>query len=474
MNSIKTAKTLEPEIFLPYQRAWLKDKSQVKLWRKSRRIGATWTQAYEDVFDALTLKIRGKFIDVWFSSADITAAKEYIEYCIQWAKAFNIAFEDLGEQVIDEEKDVKALSIRFTNGARINALSSNPSQFRSKGGKIVLDEFAHHKDQQKLWTAAGASALIWGYPVRILSTDNGQSCKYFQFVKNIIKGILKWSMHTTTIYDAVEQGLADKVYGRALTEKERQEYIEYLHQNAGDEFTWQQEYCCNAIDESAAFLSYDLISTCTHDTKMPLENVTGDLFVGVDIGRKKDLTVISIFEKLGHVKYLRNMIVLKKMPFREQKKILYSVLRHPKFRRCCIDATGIGMQLAEDAQFDFGKYRVEALMFTAAVKDELACKLRMEFEDKTIMIFDDDLLREDLHSVKKVVTISGAVRFDVDASETDGHADRFWSIALGSHAAENKRGGNADVRTACPRNKNKKRFEFDYKPSSAVLWRRYY
>jgi len=128
-------------------------------------------------------------------------------YCAYWAKLLNFAMQDLGEIVVDEDKDVKALSIEFSNGARINALSSNPSQFRSKGGKIVLDEFAHHKDAQALWTAASASAIVWGYPIRILSTDNGQSCKFYKFVNDILRGRLKWSLHKTDIFDAVNQGL---------------------------------------------------------------------------------------------------------------------------------------------------------------------------------------------------------------------------------------------------------------------------
>lgn len=67
--------------FLPYQCRWLEDDSRIKIWEKSRRIGATYIQSYEDVRDALTLKVRNQPVDVWFSSADITAAKEYIQYC---------------------------------------------------------------------------------------------------------------------------------------------------------------------------------------------------------------------------------------------------------------------------------------------------------------------------------------------------------------------------------------------------------
>lgn len=471
MADIKTANTLSPAIFLPYQINWLKDKSQIKIWRKSRRIGATYVQAFEDVFDALTLKIRGKVCDVWFSSADITAAKEYIMYCAYWANLFNIAMEDLGEVVIDEKKGVKALSIEFTNGARINALSSNPSQFRSKGGKIVLDEFAHHKDAQALWTAASASAIVWGYPVRILSTDNGQSCKFFHFVRDILRGRLKWSLHKTDIFDAVKQGLADKVKERTLTDDEREEYIQFLKENAGDEFTWLQEYCCTAVDETSAFLSYELIASCYEDCLRPLENISGDIYVGMDIGRKKDLTHITVLEKLGSVKYMRKGITLKNTRFRDQKKILYSILKHKNFRRAAIDATGIGAQLAEDAQIDFGKSRVDAIHFTGKSKEEMAYNMRMEIEDRNVRYPDDEALREDFHSVKKIQTDSNVTRFDVDSTHTDGHGDRFWSMALALFAAIKKKFINPKIKSGNRRKNSRSKFRDEFSTFKGYLRR---
>ncbi len=160
--------------FLPYQVEWLNDDSRIKIWEKSRRIGATYIQSYEDVRDCVT----GKVPAVWFSSADESAAKEYILYCEKWCKMLDAAARFLGEVVIDKDKDIKALAIQLANGTRINALTSNPKAFRSKGGKIVLDEFAHHEDQKAMWKAAKPSAT-WGYPIRILSTHNGKKCLFF-------------------------------------------------------------------------------------------------------------------------------------------------------------------------------------------------------------------------------------------------------------------------------------------------------
>ena len=198
--------------FLPYQLAWLKDTSRFKIWEKSRRIGATYVQAYEDVRDAAR---DDKPMDVWFTSADESAAKEYILYCGMWARVFQIAAEDLGEIVIDKDNDVKALAVQFANGKRIHGLSSNPKAFRSKGGKLVVDEYAYHKQPEEMWKAA-QPIVLWGFPIRVLSTYTGKGNRYYRMVSEAKQGN-RWSLHTTTLLDAVEQGLVSKIIGHAAS-----------------------------------------------------------------------------------------------------------------------------------------------------------------------------------------------------------------------------------------------------------------
>ena len=94
-------------LFLPYQQNWLNDRSRFKIKQKSRRIGGTYEQAFEDVRDCY----EGTVPAVYFSTADLTAAKEYIGYCIKWAKVLNVIVEDFGEVVLDEKKDVKSYVI---------------------------------------------------------------------------------------------------------------------------------------------------------------------------------------------------------------------------------------------------------------------------------------------------------------------------------------------------------------------------
>lgn len=431
------AKAKADKYFLPYQLEWLADTSRIKLWRKSRRIGATYVQSYEDVRDAAQKTVPA----VWFSSADESAAKEYIEYCEIWVKLFDTAARSLGEQVIDSDKDIKALVIQLSNGVKIHALTSNPKAFRSKGGKVVLDEYSHHDDADAMWKAA-RPCITWGFPLRILSSQNGKSCKFYQFQRDIEKGILDWSMHTTDIYQAVADGLADKIMGRALSEEERQEWLDQEKNDCGDDETWAQEYGCKAIDEASAFLTYKLIhSVERNDILTDLDAVVGDLFVGFDVARRRDLAVIWALEASGAVrKVTRAVEVMEKFSFRDMRERLDRYLMHPNFRRACIDETGIGMQMAEEAAEDYGKFRVEGVYFTGRVKEELAFGLKSGLEDKDILIPNDKDIREDLHSVRKTTTASGNIRLAAERKgkgqqKTDGHADRFWALALANHAA---------------------------------------
>jgi len=130
----------------------------------------TYVESYEDTVDASK---QSDPMDVWFSSADDTAAREYIRYCEQWTKLYKVAAEFLGEIILDKKDDIHAYSIEYASGKRIYALSSSPNAFRSKGGKLVLDEFAFHKDPEAMWKAASPT-ITWGFPARVLSTYNGK------------------------------------------------------------------------------------------------------------------------------------------------------------------------------------------------------------------------------------------------------------------------------------------------------------
>jgi phage FluMu gp28-like protein len=433
---------LKEKYFLPYQAAWLKDKSLFKVFEKSRRIGGTYVQSFEDVDDLINME---RLPAVYFSSADLSAAAEYIRYAAKWAKVYNVVGKSKDIQVIEED-GIKTFVVELINGKRIHALSSNPKAFRSKGGKLVLDEFAFHDNPEDMWKAA-RPIVTWGYPVRILSTHNGVNSKFNRFIKDIKRGKLKWGLHTVTIHRAVEDGLVDKIMGRKTTEAERLAWLEEARGSCGDEATWLQEFCCQPTDENSAFLTYELIFAIEREgLHADLSKCIGDLYLGYDVARRGHGSVIYVLERLGHILYERKRINMEKRTFAEQKQELFPLLALPNMRRACIDETGLGMQIAEEAQQAFGKFKVEAVNFGGSnVKSELAYGLYTEIEDRTLLLERDEKARESLHSVKKIVTNAGNIRFDAAATEQTGHGDYFWALALARHACRTGKTGDPQV-----------------------------
>jgi len=440
------ASSLTPKaFFLPYQAAWIKDNSKLKLMEKSRQIGLSWSTAYRLVREKS--KVGVKF-DAWVSSRDDIQARLFLEDCKAFAQIFQIAGEDLGLQVIDPERKISAYVLQFANGVRINSMSSNPDAQAGKRGDRVLDEFALHPDPRKLYAIA-YPGITWGGNMEIISTHRGSNNLFNELVQEIKhKGNpKKISLHTVTLQDALDQGFLEKLKAK-LREAggddkrlgmDEAQYFDMVRSECPDEETFQQEYMCNPQDDNSAFLSYDLIRGGEYAPAEVWETDLADcknpLYLGVDVGRDHDLTVFWLVEKFGGVAFTRRKIELRAETFDEQERQLYALLALPQLRRCCIDATGIGRQFAERAQQRFGTYKVEQVQFTGPVKEELAYPLRAAFEDKSVRIPNNELVRADLRAVKKETTSSGNIRFTADRGK-NGHADRFWALALALHAGK--------------------------------------
>lgn len=438
--------------FLPFQSRWVADRSQYKLMEKSRQIGLSWSTAYAS---AREVSQPGPY-DRWVSSRDEIQARLFLEDCKKFARILNEVCKDLGEQIItgDNGKVGTAFTLEFASGRRIHSMSSNPDAQAGKRGSRVLDEFALHPDPRKLYAIA-QPGITWGGQLEIISTHRG-SANFFNKLVQEAKGEnrKKFSLHTVTLQDALDQGLLYRLQQSlhdggaddARLEMDEAAYFDFIRASCADEETFQQEYMCQPADDASAFLPYELIDKCRYKPGESwwraieeLERSEHDLYLGVDIGRHKDLTVLWLMEKISGVYFTRRLDVLQAMPFSQQEEHLYPLLELPRLRRCCIDSTGLGMQFAERAQQRYGSHRVEAVRFSGAVKEELAYPVRAAFEDGSVRIPDGREVIADLRKIRKETTASGNIRFTAD-SDDQGHADRFWALALALHAGKDVNG----------------------------------
>lgn len=441
----------ERDLFmLPYQDKWIKDPAIMKLMEKSRRIGISYGSSYEDVRYHAQAESR---LQTWVSSRDELTARQYVRDCMGFGKVLHLAALQCGETVLYDDKGQQhtAQTIPFPNGTVLNSLSSNPDAFAGRGGRVKLDEFALRKDPGMVYAIAGPT-IDWGGTLAIISTHRG-SKNYFNTLIREIKekgNPKRFSYHRVSLQDALDQCFLWKLQtklkeGDPRLDMDEADYFTYQRSRARDEETFQQEYMCVPADDASAFIEYALIDGCCYKEgeswEYSLEQAAAcgnPLYAGIDIGRHHDLTSLIVAEKVGGVYLLRKRIDLQKQMFSVQESVIYPWIEIA--RRACIDRTGLGMQFAERAAQRFGKSKVEGVNFSGAVKEDLAYPVRSAFEDGSIRIpFGDDKLISDIRKIRKETTAAGNIRFVAD-SDDEGHADRFWSLALAIHAGKSTTG----------------------------------
>ena len=431
-------------LFLPYQQRWIDDRSRLKLMEKSRQIGISWSTAYAAVERTA---IAGAKYDQWVSSRDDIQARLFVEDCKTMSNLLHFAAADLGEKVVDDERKQTAYVLHFDSGKRINSMSSNPDAQAGKRGGRILDEFALHQDPRKLWAIA-YPGITWGGNMEVISTHRGSNNFFNGLIREIRehknpKGI---SLHRVTLEDALNDGFLYKLqnalpdYHEVQTMDEAA-YYDFIKSGCADEESFLQEYMCAPADDDAAFLEYNLIASAEYGSAEKWEKTLDDMratrgryYAGLDIGRKNDLTVLWIFEKLGDVFHTRKVIALRNMAKPDQEKIIWPWL--DIVERACLDNTGLGIGWTDDAKRKFGEYKVEGITFTSKLKEELAYPVRGAMEDKKLRIPYTPQIRADLRSLTKVTTPAGNIRFTAERTD-DGHADHFWALALALHAGSN-------------------------------------
>jgi phage FluMu gp28-like protein len=429
-------------LLLPYQLKWVDDNSRLKVAIKARQIGWTWSTAYSLV---RRKAIKAACDDAWISSRDELQAKLFLEDCQRFANTLNCGASFYGEQVVDA-KNSTAYTLQFANGRCLYSLSSNPDAQAGKRGDRVLDEFALHPDPRRLYSIA-YPGITWGGRLEIFSTPRGTDNYFQNLINEIVQGgnPKNFSLHKVTLQDALDQGFLWKLQSKLPSDDARQQmdeadYYNFMRAGCADEETFMQEFMCVPADDNSAFLSYDLIASCEYPEGEPWQHqdnadeTSREFYVGVDIGREHDLTVIWVLERMGDVLYTRAIETMEAESFDAQEHALYGLLELPQVKRCCVDQTGIGRQFAERAQQRFGQYKVEGVNFTSLVKEELAYPVRAAFQSRRLRIPNDPKIRADLRAIKKEITASGNIRFTADRG-ANGHADRFWALALAIHAA---------------------------------------
>ena len=364
----------------------------------------------------------------------------FIDDCAGWAEYLNQVCSAVGETAIEDgERQVQAFRIVFDSAKEIVAMTSAPRAFRSKGrpGDLgIVDEAAFVDNLDEVLKAALAF-LVWGGRIHVLSTHNGESNPFNLLCEDIREGKQPGSLHRVPFADALADGLAERVLeiqGRNATPEACAEWaagIRHIYRHNADE-----ELDCIPSAGAGTFLTHQVIRRIQHaDAGRPELYEGGLSYLAIDVARRKHLWVCTALEPVGDVLWTREMSLLRNARFSEQRAEVRRMQRRYKAIRVGVDQTGMGEAFFEQLQDDHGEHMVEGFLFTAPTKLMLASSLLAAAEDVRLRIPPDEDTEADLRSVKRLGGTGGAPRLVSDESETDGHADRFWSLAIGCHIA---------------------------------------
>lgn len=419
------------DILLAYQIAWLKDNSPLKIWEKSRRIGASWVEAFVCARLAALAKSAGG-MDCFYMAYEKEMTQQFISDVAFWAKVLQVACNDIEEVVIkDEDKDVLMYKIRFDSGFEVWALPSKARLLRSKQGHFVFDEAAFADEFHEILKAAHAFR-IWGGSISILSTHNGEDNPFNQLIQDIKNGKKKWSLHHTTIEDALDDGLYKricKVQNKDWSEEAQKEWLAELLEEAG-EFA-DEEYYCIPTRAGARYFSAELIRSVAVKDKPVFRFAAEDSFTfekaekrekqilkwfkevkptllstdlpvcaGEDFARSGDITVLHFDTELsdGSTDTLCE-IELRNVPFEQQKKFINLCFDTVKnFDGAAFDSRGNGQMISEWAAQEYPGC-IFQVMLTRSWYAENFPHLKAAFEDGKSNIPDDSFIKDDYRVV---------------------------------------------------------------------------
>ncbi|MEL6478126.1 MAG: hypothetical protein AAFR17_12440, partial [Pseudomonadota bacterium] len=458
-----------PDVLLPYQQELMRTTAvyQLVVCEKSRRIGMTWGVGADAVLTSAAGRSSGG-MDTLYIGFNLDMAREFIDVCAMWARAFMPAASAVEETVFldqdenGDDKAIKAFRITFASGFEIMALTSKPRSLRGRQGYVIFDEAAFHDQLDEMLKAAMALTM-WGGKVLVISTHNGVENPFNELIQKIREGQRDGAVLRVDFDQAVAEGLYERialVKGLKDTAEAKAGWIEKTFGYYGEDA--DEELRCIPKAGSGVYLSRAAIEACMTEAHVvarltcppgfelrPMAERTKfvkdflDEYVlphlarldprrpagiGEDFGRTSDLTVISVgFERLDLSIVVPLIVELKNCPLEQQRQVLRAIRAGiTLFGGAKFDATGNGLGLAEDMQEEWGHELVEAVKISTGWYLENMPTMKGHIDDQTIELPQDALIRDDLRSLRLVRGVPSIP----DTRNKGRHGDAAVSLAM--------------------------------------------
>ncbi len=211
---------------------------------------------------------------------------------------------------------------------------------------------------------------------------------------------------------------------------------------------FKQEYECEFVDESTAWISWKTIQDNQDDSLLYWHAKSIDeaiamipeivlahreskiervLAGGLDVGRTRDLTELVLLGKSESGSMpIRFMVSLYNVMLDDQQACFEKIFKTIPITNVLIDQNGLGRQLAEGLQ---RTGRATGVDFTNETKEYWAIGARLAAERLKTPIPSLRDLAYQIHSIRKTATPTMKNKYDTERNEKH-HADKFWAWAL--------------------------------------------
>lgn len=431
----------------PFQLEYLNNTSRFTIDLKARQVAWSFTAALDAICDSIVNPGNPHI----FVSMNQEEAKEKIWYANAIIEAIDAPVRP---KLVGQGSTQR---LEFVNGSRLISHPCKPPRGKAKS-RIYLDEMAHYQEglDRQIYTGATPGVVKGDGYLRIGSSPLGAKGLFWEiYTENLKKwpGFIRqaipwWSVKSlcwdvkTALKLAPQLTTEERVYAFG-----RQPLIEIFENMFLEDF--QQEYECAWVDESTAWITWEIIKRnqktdllwwhaksvdeaigmIEEIRQAGLDGLLEQSFTaGIDVGRKKNLTEFMMLGKgtSGQLP-IRFSVSLDRIEYDDQERCFIEILNRLPITSCLIDQNGLGMMLAENLA---NRTRIaEGVDFTNQTKELWAVEARVQAErGNTPLPVDRDIAYQ-IHSIKKTVTAAKNNVFDTARNEKH-HADKFWAWAL--------------------------------------------
>ena len=447
-----------PLLLDPWQDRFLRDDSKFINILKSRRVGGSWVMTLKMFIRAqLTGNYSGTFV-----SMNLEEARGRIEYADQMYESLPRRFR---KKRVARSRTELVFEDSRGNRSVLRSLASRAP--RGRGGDVGISELPHCMNAKEIYEGAlHVTSRSARHNLTIESTPLGKLGIFYdishgKFEQFSLYEVPWWHCNALCINIERAQQEAPMLSTRervesfgtpsmraifaSMTENGfRQESELAFIDAAASAFPMEllEKNCTERFGEQSGgglqFVSLSSLPTLS-DWQWLEANISGTLFAGYDVGRKKDEAVFFVVDSVTQRLEARMMVRLSELSFSAQESLLFEAMRRG-VNHIAIDSTGIGMPVAEKLAEKYGD-RVTQLHFTAPAKEMLVSTMKLLLMDKKLLLpLERDLLTQ-IRSVQKQVTGSGTVIYGAPRSGGH-HADIAWAVMLACHAARQNRTGD--------------------------------